>query len=398
VYRTLIAVVFVASVGAACTATGDTSTTTAPEPLMDRLVTATSEGEVVVYSDSLDEITRFTPVAGSLFRQPTWLDRDTVVFSELSATRDYSLTAANASTGETVWRSAMTSSPFFFAPAPSGSPFSTTSLRNNPGADLISELIDPQGMATELGTESPFYTTWSPSGDRIAIHIPGRRVDVVAGDVTETILEPSNGYQTPVWLDRGLLMLRDTDEGRWLTLWNDGVFSDVAEIDGSAIFVARGSMVAIKTTGEESDGSGVPASLRTQQTPTIPSEQLVAFDLDAGTFDIVTTEPTAVYQWDPTGTRLLFAEASFERGLAWSIWEEGNTTELAAYRPNRQWVIELVAFFDQYAQSVQFWSPSGNRVAVPVSVGGEPSVAVMPTDGSDPVLLSDAVWSGWVFE
>jgi len=362
-------------------------------------VIATTEGSVVVLDSRLEEVARFDPPDGSAYRQPTWLDRDTVVFAELSEVRDFSLTAVDVESGETAWRSEMTSSPFFFAPAPLGSEYATTSLRNNPGADLISELIDDAGVAVELATESPFYTSWEPSGERLAVHVPGRRVDIIDGAMTQTIVEPSNGFQTPVWLDDGLVLLRDAEAERFLSIWNDEEFRDMAVIEGAAIFVARGTRVAIKTTGSDDtreDSDAVQASLRVQELPTLPTERLVVVDVVSGSIDPVTAEPTAVYQWDAGGDRLLYGVASVENGLTWWVWEAGASTELASFRPNRQWVGELVPFFDQYAQSVQMWSSTGDRIAVPVAVEGRAEVAVIGIDGSEPTLIPNALWASWV--
>jgi hypothetical protein len=291
----------------------------------------------------------------------------------------------------------MESSPFFFAPAPAGADYATTSLRNNPLGGLIAELIDRDGIATTLSEESPFYTSWAPTADSIALNLPGDRLDIWMNAEAETIIEPAIGYQTPVWLDRGLVVVRDVGDTRYLSVWSEGEFEDIGIIEGSAAFVGKGHRIAIKTNGGQTDSEsgGIQAGLRIQTVPTIPTNRLVTIDLDTGDIQTVTTEPTAMFQFDPDGERLLYGEASLDVGLTWSIWEDGATEELAGYRPNPQWIGELVPFFDQYAQTVQFWSASGDRVAFPAVVEFEPVVIVYDLGTGTETTIPDALWLSW---
>ena len=369
--KAALLVVFAVVASACTTATLDaTTTTTVPAPADDRLVVATTEGSIVVYDDSFEEIARWDPPERSTFRMPTWLSGNRVVFSEASEIGDHSLIAGDPVTGEVVWQVEMSSSPFYFAPAPAGSPWDTTSLRNDPQGGLIAELVDSDGEVTEMGREAPWYTSWSPDGQSLAVHVPGSRVDIITGDSTETILEPSGGFQAPAWIERGLVLLRDEGTNRFLSIWSDGEFDDIARVQGSAVFVAEGDKIAIRVSGDGEEPSGVQAGLRAQELPTIPADRVVAIDLESGAIDTVTAMTSALFQWDPTGERLLFATADTD-GLTWQIWTDGATETLGTYRPNLQWVTDLVPFFDQYAQSVQFWSRDSQRVVLaPHTSGG----------------------------
>lgn len=375
-----------------------TTTTTAPPIASDSIVVATTDGSIVVYDQDATELVRFDATDGETYLQPTWLDEDTVVASRISENGNHALSAWSVDGRGNVWESAMDSVPFFFAPAPSRAVYVTTSLRNNPLGGLIAELIDTNGVATFLGDESPFYTSWSPSGEQIAINNPGDHLDIWEDGEMWTILDPADGYQTPVWLDRGLVIVRDVGDTRYLSVWNDleSEFEDIAIIEGSAAFVGEGHRIAIKTNGNSSEEpGGIQAGTRIQTVPTIPSNRLVTFDLDSGDIQTVTTEPTAMFQWDPAGERLLYAEASLDVGLAWSIWEDGASEELAEHRPNPQWIGELVPFFDQYAQSVQFWSASGDLVAFPALVDIEPVVIIYDITTGTETTIPDAVWMSW---
>lgn len=400
-------VVSIGLLAAACQVSGavENATSIPPEPVTstteapaapDRIVVSTSTGSVVVYDEEAVEVARFDPGVGSFFRQPTWLDAQTVVFSEVSESGNHSLTAGDASTGAIVWRAPMESSPFYFAPTPNGALAATTSLRNNPLGGLISELVDWTGRVTPLSMDSPFYTSWAPDGSQLAVNIPGRRLDVVTGPDTETIASPSGSFQAPAWVDRGIVTLRTVGGTQFLSTWADGSFTDLASVVGPATFVAANDRVAIRDSGEP-DADGIRAGIRIQELPEIPGGILVVVDLETGDQQTVSKDPTGVFQWDSTGQRLLFTQGSIA-GQSWHLWDDGKTTDLGMFAAQLQWVGDFVPFFDQYAQSVQLLSASRDQIAFPAVIEGEPVVVMLDIDDSAQVLVADAIWSSWAPE
>lgn len=362
----------------------------------DRIVVSTTAGSVVVHDGVGIEMMRIDPPDGSVFRQPTWLDASTVVFSEASETGDHSLTAADASTGTIMWRAAMDSPPFYFSPAPQGALYATTSLRNNPlGPGLIVELIDHSGVVTLLSNESPFYTGWASDGGRLAIHIPGLRLDIFNGSGSETIAAPAGTFQAPVWVERGLVTLRTVGGTQRLSVWSDDSFRDIASIEGPAGFVASGDRVAIQAADLQ-DSDGVQASISAQQLEAIPGGRLMVVDLGSGEMQTVSTTQVVLFQWDRAGESLLYATLDdATASFAWHVWADGESTDVDMFVVQPGWVGNLVRFFDQYAQSVQLWSPSGQRVGFPAIVDGVPVVVVQPLDGSDPLFIPDSTWAAW---
>ena len=362
----------------------------------DLIVVSTIEGSVAVHDATGAEVSRIDPPSGSIFRQPTWLDGATIVFSEVSDAGDHSLTAADAQAGEIVWRSAMDTPPFYFSPAPGGGAYATTSLRNDPsGAGLIAELIDDAGSASMLSDESPFYTSWSPGGDSLAIHIVGQRLDIWTPHETETIASDAALFQTPVWVEKGLVTLRIVDDSQRLTVWDNGSFTDLATVDGPVGFVASGDLVAIQAT-ERPDAGSIAAGLRTQTIPTIPGGKLVVLDRSTRTLHTVSNDLALLYQWSQNGESLLYATVADEPlSLEWHVWSSVETSPTDAFILQPPWFQSLVPFFDQYAQSVQFWSASGDHIAYPAVVDEEPVVVIQPVDGSDLTTISGATWTAW---
>jgi hypothetical protein len=198
-----------------------------------------------------------------------------------------------------------------------------------------------------------------------------------------------------VWVDSGLVALRIVEGTQRLTVWSDGSFTDVADVEGPAGFVASGDLVAVQAT-ERPDAGSVAASLRTQLLPTIPGGNLVVVDLAEGTMRTVSNELALLYQWSQSGDSLLYATLGDEPlSLVWHVWSDGNATETDSFVLQPPWFQNLVPFFDQYAQSVQLWSSSGEFIGYPAVVDANPVVVVERVDGTGSVVIPGATWAAW---
>ena len=399
--RLLIVAVVLGVLASACQPLSTSESTTSSDAVastidQDRIVVSTIRGAIAVYGVTGNEISHIDPPVGHFYRQPTWLDHETVVFSDVSDDGDHALVAADAEDGDVVWRAEMDTPPFYFSPGPPSGTYATTSLRNDPsGGGLIAELVDHSGAVSTLSKESPFYTSWSPAGDALAIHIAGQHLDVYRGGEAELLLSETGLFQTPVWVERGLVTLRTVSDVQRLSFWNEGVFTDVAEVAGPAGFVASGDLVAIQAT-ERPDAGSIAAALRAQAIPTIPGGKLVVIDMATETIQTVSSELALLYQWNPSGTSLLYATVGDDPGsLIWNVWTKGQSVEKEPFAFQPGWFSNLVPFFDQYAQSVQFWSSSGEYLGYPAVVGTDPVVVIEPLDGAESVTIPDAIWSAW---
>ena len=64
--------------------------------------------------------------------------------------------------------------------------------------------------------------------------------------------------------------------------------------------------------------------------------------------------------------------------------------------PGKLFIDQFLTFFDQYALSHQLWAPDSSSLLFPLAVPNAGTrVAVLPRDGSDPILLDGqaAFWS-----
>ncbi|MFV2001089.1 MAG: hypothetical protein ACC654_12065, partial [Acidimicrobiia bacterium] len=351
--RLFTLIVAVLLVAAACTATSpqetvettqaSTSTTEVPSGSSAPLLILDEDGTIHLTSDDGTDIEEITPAAGFRFTQPIWTTSQTILATELSPTENY-VTATGVG-GEQLWRTAFTTPPFYYIASPGDSAPTVLSLRNSDtSTGLIAESIDSEGVVTIIGDEAPFYMSWDPLGGRFATHVGGNRVDIES-DPPKTILEMTGLFQAPIWLEDGLAVLRTSGSTVFLSLWDGDSFEDLGIVRGAARFVGQGNRIAIQT-GAGFDTGGVQAIA--QSAPSIPAGTLTVIDTDTGIFTSVTSESSAFFQWDPSGTRLLYATLMVEPepALVWHVWEDGDTFDFEPFAPAPIWFQTVVPFFD----------------------------------------------------
>ena len=406
--RLVIGVAVFALVVAACTS-GETqlepSTTTTEAvstattvPPVERLVVATASGDVAIYDQDLAEVITIASGEAADFRQPVWLDASSVLYAEATAQAESALIVADAMTGDERWRASMPTLPFYYLPAPAAAGAATTSLRSDPAGGLVAELVGSDGSVQPLDTVSPYYTSWSPDGSALAVHAESERVTVRRDGAEDVIAEPSGVFQAPVWTDSGLVTLRTAAGVQRLSVWSeDNGFRDLATIDGPVRFIAGGGKIAIQSA-DVGDGGGVQAGVQAQTIPDLPGGRLAVVDVETGAIETVSDVLAAIYQWDPAGSRLLFA--TFDDGatlnLTWRVWSQDGVISLSSFLAQASWFRDVVPFFDQYDQSVSMWSASGEQIAYPAVVDERLVVIVEKADGSGTQTIDGATWSSWL--
>ena len=135
------------------------------------------------------------------------------------------------------------------------------------------------------------------------------------------------GYLAPqVGTRRHILMLYD---GSLVTQAIGGVSTVLADVGEFTLFVAnpQGSHVALQTAG------GLPAiSVGLVEIADVPNDSLVVVDVETGTFDVVSNDPTLGFFWSPDGRSLLAFRptANGVRAIVWNL--DGSTKEFAEFR------------------------------------------------------------------
>lgn len=383
------------AVGACTTGTEPTTTggdTTTVAQTSTVMAITSGSGDLAIVDDSGQELFRKPAADGTVFRQPVWLDPATVALSATAGT-GHRLMAIDSQAGSTTWEVELPTPSFFALPSPPGSDYATTSLRNNStGTGLVAELIDPVGRVTLVSEESPFYASWSPDGRDLAIHASGNHLDVRSSNGTVTVARPTGIFQAPVWISGGLVTMRSAAGMQTLSIWNGADFRDIGLVDGPVRFVASDRFIALQSVPSET--GAVETGIRAQTVPSLPGGRLIVIDLESGSTISITGELTPMFQWDPEGTRLLFAtyqdESSLEFG--WHIWDDGSVLDLGVLEIQEAWFRTVAPFFDQYVQAVSLWSADGSRFAVPAVIDGANVVVIQAIGGGAPVIVDDATW------
>ena len=169
----------------------------------------------------------------------------------------------------------------------------------------------------------------------------------------------------------------------------------MVRVDGATRFVVGDGALAIQAIGDR-EVPGVRVANRAQQVVELPGGELLALDLATGESETILDELSPFYQWDPTGTTLLFSTVNQgdTTTFTWWTWEDGSVSELDTFVPSPIWFRDVVPFFDQYDQSAPMWDATGTSFAYPAIDGDQPVVVVQPIDG-DASTIPDAIWATW---
>lgn len=371
---------------AACQSAGDA----APDGLLaivdedGQLVVVTPDGEPVAEPTSLGD--------GAEVFQPIWSGPEHVVYVEREDLGG-SLVVATAG-GTEQRRVEFSTAPFYLYPEPGGDGTADiVSLRNHVEGGLAAEVVHDDGSLTTLEGDFPFYFTWNDEGQVVA-HSENASLGVVYPD-PEPVATALGGFGPPGSRGNDLVFIRSAGSASILTLLAGEDTTDLGSISGYTQLVVGGDRVAVRAVG----GGGPPGAVEVaaQPIPPVRAGTLAVIGLDDGAITPVTTEEVLVFFFDPTGSRLLMLtiESVELAELSWKVWEDGNIENFATFRPEPSWIVEFAQFFDQYAQSMTLWSPTGDAFAFPGMVGGESGVWVQELDRTEPVRVSSGSWVAW---
>ncbi len=227
----------------------------------------------------------------------------------------------------------------------------------------------------------PNYFSWSPDGEQLALHIGGRQGYVGTyqlgdAEARQRDAEPAL-FQSPAWSPTGeaYLFARAGNSARdEIALVRDETETAVAEYHGGVTFgwSPDGARIAYSVLGEGGQ----------QYT------DLTVLDAQSGASRTLVGEPHRAFFWSPDGARIAYLTSRLASpsvigkvpntslrslgGLAaqradqtdrvleltWHVVdvESGARTTLASFAPTDDFLF-AVPFFDQYAQSITFWSP-----------------------------------------
>jgi dipeptidyl aminopeptidase/acylaminoacyl peptidase len=253
-------------------------------------------------------------------------------------------------------------------------------------SSLALRLAPADGSQTPRVLErgAPFYWSWSPDASEILMHIGGprrlsdeARLAILAGrpEASPDVLDdaPAN-FQAPAWSPDGeqLLYAGEDENGRqalYVRERESGVVDKLVEVPGLLRF------------NWSPDGQWI-AYQRIDDPRVAPLGHV--FLANVATLDgetqvrRVTRDAAVAFFWSPDSQHLAILVPSIDEeepaaraaGLAAPFLQEprvvlrwwlvdmpdGEPYPLVAFRPTRSFLL-IIPYFDQYAQSIRFWSP-----------------------------------------
>jgi hypothetical protein len=387
--RLLLVGALLVAVGA-CGEEEESDATVASPTTPGRVVIIDGGGDVVTLESDGTGERRLTDHGGSvLVWQPVPSASGTVAWGEVGAEG----AAVAVGGGDSVLRTGVSSLPFYLSWSPQGDEVAV--LHDGAAGGLEFEIVDvASGSSRIAGSGAPFYFSWSPAGTSLATHVGGRIVSVVGADGAR-VLDPSNGdFLAPIWTEAGIVSVRDGTLVRRAAPDADAV--PIATLSGPVTAVASpdGRRIALQSVDPES--AEIFASF--QRVPAIPSNRVVVLDVDSGTVAAASAEPAFGYFWSPDGEALLVLVAGSEEAhLEWRIWSESGPEVVTAFVPSRSLVRDLLPFFDQYAQSWSPWAADSSAFAFTGSYGnaGTRGIWIQDRAGGEPQYLSEGSWVAW---
>lgn len=356
----------------------------------DQLAILSAGDVITIDRDGSNAVIVAADPSGDFF-QPIWSpDRSLLAF----ALNGEQPAIGVARLGDSELFSAATDSfPFYFM----WSSRNELGLLRNGGEGLNLETVSPIGG--ELGplevvaTGQPLYFSWSPDGAEIVAHIG---IDeLVISDLNEASPVPVSAgtFQAPAWTTNGIMALAEMADRQVLArIGKDGSVDAIAAAAGTTTFVPNrdGSLIALQTVAAQEQFR----SAALQTLPRAPANQLVVIDAATGMVTTITSSPVLAYFWSPAADQLLVLDIVEGPAARWRVWADGAMEELVRFEPDPTFVGQFLPFFDQYAQSMSLWSPSGDAIAFPGTIAGRAGIWVQEL-GGEPAWIHDGSWVTW---
>lgn len=254
------------------------------------------------------------------------------------------------------------------------------------GMALHAAAIDGSTGARQIATGQPSYFSWSPDSARLLLHIGGASpngtlqiYDWGSESPQQIAAEPLQ-FQAPRWLadgERALVVVRDNNEAALAAIDADGtIVQRFSNVDPTTLFVLapNSQRVAYVPLGSELAG------------------QLHVLQAD-GSDDRVIGERVITCFWSPDGASLAFLSVAGTGTLRWNVLTvaDGALKSFEPFTPSLDF-LNVLPFFDQYAQSHRLWDQTGTHLIYATQDG----VYTLDVQSSSTTRVGDGVLGFWL--
>ncbi len=266
------------------------------------------------------------------------------------------------------------------------------------GMALHGVSVDARHQSLLIAPGEPSYFAWSPNSQRLLLHIggaaPAGSLQMYDwGTAEPRALSPAPAlFQAPHWLPDGqqaLVIVRQSDGSTLAAIDTQGrLLRQFAAVDENTIFVTAPDAGHIAYLSFDEDAPGELHVLRTGD----GSDQVIRGG-------VITCF------WSPQGNALAFLTLA-DRGEAQTIalaqatlrmrWnvlslQDTKVRSFDLFQPSEEF-LDLLPFFDQYAQSVRVWNQAGNRLIYATTEG----VYTLDVASGQTRLVSSGVLGLWM--
>lgn len=388
--------------GAACSASSASTTTTpttatTPRSVPPRLVVLTDESALLTMDADGSDVETIVDGSDRLVLQPTWSPGgERLAWAEVTpATAPDPITVTSAlADGSDRTRAPVANPPFYLSWDPTGDRL--VLLRNGPTV-IEAGLIDVAaggGNEITIASGQPFYFAWDPTGSAIlanvgvgdrleTIEIPGDSAAAsAAGGATSLGVEPGH-FQAPSWVGDSIFWSRRQGDSQQLVASAPGGANPrvLVPYQGFVQFVstADGTRLAFRVLDQAEPAVTVRY---TAQPADAAAGALSVLDVASSAVSVIDEGNPLAFFWSPDSTKLLFLSLH-GNAFAWNVWDGEGVTTFDPFTPSLTLGRDYLPFFDQFAQSIELWSPdsssfvySGQR-----SSDEDPGIWVQPLDG-----------------
>ena len=358
-------------------AEGDTSPTDGS--VINRLLVQGADGNIYITAPDGTEQTALTEDADNehFYQQPTWSSSgEKVAWVEIDTSQDapLSILRTSARDGSALYEVSTRFPPFYLYWSPDDNQLAYLSNENNqPGMALsIVDMTSSSSQADILAEGQPFYFSWSPDSERFLAHISNDTLALQSLDGQQKQLPGASAqFGAPQWSRDGqaLLYALETEQESRLVLANeDGVVNqEITAFEDGISFgqTGKGDKIAYILTpadvGLPNFGPLYIHHLDSQETSTVTEDDVVAFFWSPNSQYLAYLTPETRPRATPV-PEISYQAQSRELWMRWHIWDGQQTYPLSAYIPTTTFIRSYLPFFDQYARSLQLWSPDSQTI------------------------------------
>ncbi len=292
--------------------------------------------------------------------------------------------------------------PFYFSWSPDGNKVAMLGNGTDGVTGAIYELATEQFV--DLGSATPFFFDWAPDGSSLIAHLEGVEthvIDVATGQ-RSLALSDSQGFAAPQYLPDGrVITVRATTGSTAAVMLGHRFDVQLAQAEANELIVTDLDEGTTRVLTRVSERTAFAAAGDRVAFVTGAADGalllggLELVDLEGSGRTPITEDEVLSFEWSPDGSSLLYFTLDRENATVTpNVWDGSTSTSYEAHRPTELVASQYLPFADQYARSQTGWSADGSAFtyAERTEDGSMIVIQVLDGDAARPVAGLMSVW------